>query len=74
MKLNHGSEFLEYLVAHAPESGKHLPSLAELTKELDLSALMLWEQFENPRAIGLVEIQGRAYERCAAAQMMYGLH
>ncbi len=58
MKLNHGLEFLEYLAAHAPESGKHLPSLvAELTKELDLSVLILWEQFEIPRAIGLVEIQ-----------------
>ena len=56
MKLNHGSEFLEYLAAHVPESGKYLPSLAELTKELDLCVLILWEQFEIPRAIGFVEI------------------
>ncbi|MEE8121097.1 MAG: hypothetical protein V3T55_06180 [Anaerolineales bacterium] len=54
MKLNHGSEFLEYLTAHAPESGKHLPSLVELKKELDLSVLILWEKFETH---GLVEIQ-----------------
>ena len=57
MKLNHGSEFLEYLTAHAPESGKHFPSLEELSKELDPSVLILWEQFEIPRAIGFVEIQ-----------------
>ncbi len=48
MKLNDGSEFLEYITAHAPESGKHFPPLAELTKELDLSALILWEKFEIP--------------------------
>ena len=56
MKLNHGSEFLEYLAAHTPRSGKHLPSLAELTKELDLSIGLLRFWFESVPAMGLVEI------------------
>jgi DNA-binding FadR family transcriptional regulator len=57
MKLNHNSELLEYLAAHAPKSGKHLPSLAEFTKELDRSVGLLRFWFESVPAMGLVEIQ-----------------
>ncbi len=57
MKLNHGSELQKYLAAHAPEPGKHLPSLAELTKELDLSVGLQRFRSETARTIGLVEIQ-----------------
>ncbi len=56
MKLNHGSELPKCLVAHAPEPGKHLPSLTELTKELDLSVGLPRFRFETTRA-GLIEIQ-----------------
>jgi len=38
MKLNLGPEFLKYLAAHASVSGKHLPTLEKLTKELDRDA------------------------------------
>ncbi len=57
MKLNHSSELPKCLVAHAPEPGKHLPSLTELTKELDLSVGPQRFRFETARAMGLVEIQ-----------------
>ena len=48
MKLNLRSEFLETLAAHASEAGKHLPTLAELTNELNFS-------IRNPRELLAVE-------------------
>ncbi|MCJ7825484.1 MAG: hypothetical protein MUP44_11330 [Anaerolineales bacterium] len=48
MRFKFRSEFLEYLAAHASEAGKHLPTLAELAKELNFS-------IRNPRELLAVE-------------------
>ena len=47
---------MDYLAAHAPEPGKHLPSLEELTNELDLGVGLLRFRSETARAMGLIEI------------------
>jgi len=56
------SEFFRYLAAH-PEAESGLPSLPELSRELDISLASLREQLEVARALGLVEVRPRTGTR-----------
>ncbi len=58
----HISEFLRYLAAH-PEAENGLPSLTELSKELDISLASLREQLEVARALGFVEVRQKTGTR-----------
>jgi DNA-binding FadR family transcriptional regulator len=55
------SEFLDYLAStYCPEEGSdRLPSLGELSKQLEISVSTLREQMEVARAMGLVEARPR---------------
>ena len=50
------SEFLRYLAAHK-EAESGLPTLSELSQELNLSVASLREQLEVARALGLIEVK-----------------
>jgi len=50
------SEFLRYLASH-PEVDDKLPSLSELSRELNISLASLREQLEVARALGFVEVR-----------------
>jgi DNA-binding FadR family transcriptional regulator len=57
------SEFLRYLAAHG-ESESGLPTLSELSQELNVSVASLREQLEVARALGLIEVKpGRGRTR-----------
>jgi len=57
------SEFLRYLAAHE-EAEDGLPTLNELSQELEVSVASLREQLEVARALGLVEVKpGRGRTR-----------
>jgi DNA-binding FadR family transcriptional regulator len=56
------SEFLRYLASH-PEADDKLPTLNELSRELDISVAGLREQLEVARALGLVEVRPRTGTR-----------
>jgi DNA-binding FadR family transcriptional regulator len=56
------SEFFRYLASH-PEAENGLPSLNELSRELDISLASLREQLEVARALGLVEVKPRTGTR-----------
>lgn len=56
------SEFFRYLASH-PEAESGLPSLNELSRELDISLASLREQLEVARALGLVEVRPRTGTR-----------
>lgn len=59
------SEFLRYLAAHE-EAESGLPTLNDLSQELDVSVASLREQLEVARALGLVEVKpGRGMRRRA---------
>ncbi|HEY9088415.1 MAG TPA: FCD domain-containing protein [Anaerolineaceae bacterium] len=53
------SEFLKYLSSMecSESTGDRLPSLADLSKELEISIASLREQLEVARALGLVEVR-----------------
>lgn len=53
------SEFIDYLLATASQSGDRLPPLNELSHELGLSVGKLREQLEVARMLGLVEVSPR---------------
>ena len=50
------SEFLRYLAAHK-EAESGLPTLSELSHELNVSVASLREQLEVARALGLIEVK-----------------
>jgi len=50
------SEFLRYLAAHR-EAESGLPTLSELSRELNVSVASLREQLEVARALGLIEVK-----------------
>lgn len=56
------SEFFRYLASH-PEADDKLPSLTELSKELDISLASLREQLEVARALGFVEVRQKTGTR-----------
>lgn len=57
------SEFLRYLAAHR-DADSGLPTLSELSQELDVSVASLREQLEVARALGLIEVKpGRGKTR-----------
>ena len=53
------SEFIDYLLTAASQSGDRLPPLHELSSELGLSVGKLREQLEVARMLGLVEVSPR---------------
>ncbi|MCE7981176.1 MAG: FadR family transcriptional regulator [Caldilinea sp. CFX5] len=53
------SEFIDYLLNTASQSGDRLPSLNELSAELGLSVGKLREQLEVARMLGLVDVSPR---------------
>ena len=56
------SEFLRYLASH-PEVDDKLPSLNELSRELNISLSSLREQLEVARALGFVEVRPKTGTR-----------
>lgn len=56
------SEFFRYLASH-PEADDKLPSLNELSRELDISLASLREQLEVARALGFVEVRQKTGTR-----------
>ena len=67
------SEFLDYLAAYYQVQKKpgndgstriNLPSLSEISKELELSVPLLREQLEVAKALGFVEVRPRTGIRC----------
>lgn len=56
------SEFLRYLASH-PEADDKLPSLPELSKELNISVATLREQLEVARALGVIEVRQKTGSR-----------
>ncbi len=56
------SEFFRYLASHT-EAENGLPSLNELSRELEISVPSLREQLEVARALGLVEVKPRTGTR-----------
>ncbi|NWF63336.1 MAG: FadR family transcriptional regulator [Chloroflexi bacterium] len=56
------SEFLRYLASH-PEADDKLPSLSELSRELNISLASLREQLEVARALGFVEVRQKTGTR-----------
>ena len=56
------SEFLRYLASH-PEADDKLPSLSELSRELNISLASLREQLEVARALGFVEVRPKTGTR-----------
>ncbi|HCR70497.1 MAG TPA: hypothetical protein DIW23_03555, partial [Anaerolineae bacterium] len=56
------SEFLRYLASH-PEADDKLPSLNELSKELNISVASLREQLEVARALGVIEVRQKTGSR-----------
>jgi len=55
------SEFMQYLVSVgvSPDEEPRLPSLEDMSKELDVSIPRLREQLEVAKALGLVEVRPR---------------
>jgi len=53
------SEFMRYLAQYESANGQRLPSLNELSRELEISIASLREQLEVARALGLVEVRPR---------------
>jgi DNA-binding FadR family transcriptional regulator len=53
------SEFLRYLAEIGKTNADRLPSLADLSQELEISIASLREQLEVARALGLVEVRPR---------------
>ena len=56
------SEFLRYLASH-PEVDDKLPSLNDLSRELNISLASLREQLEVARALGFVEVRQKTGTR-----------
>jgi DNA-binding FadR family transcriptional regulator len=56
------SEFFRYLASH-PEADNKLPSLNDLSRELDISLASLREQLEVARALGFVDVRPRTGTR-----------
>lgn len=56
------SEFLRYLASH-PEADDKLPSLSDLSRELNISLASLREQLEVARALGFVEVRQKTGTR-----------
>jgi DNA-binding FadR family transcriptional regulator len=63
LRLQLSSDFLQYLASNvnnqADQDASHLPSLAELSKEMGISVALLREQLEVAKALGLVEVRPR---------------
>lgn len=53
------SEFMRYLAHYENANGQRLPSLNQLSRELEISIASLREQLEVARALGLVEVRPR---------------
>jgi len=51
------SEFLQYISTQDHSDSSHLPSLAELSKQMGISISSLREQLEVARALGLVDVR-----------------
>ena len=58
------SRFLAYLAEEASNGVEYLPSLNELSKQLEMSVSTLREELQVARAMGLVEVKPRTGIRC----------
>lgn len=61
---NELSRFLAYLANEAAHGADCLPSLNELSKELEMSVSTLREELQVARAMGLVEVKPRTGIKC----------
>jgi DNA-binding FadR family transcriptional regulator len=57
---DHLSEFMQFLAGQVHDNADHLPTLAELSDQLEVSIATLREQLEVARALGLVEVKPRS--------------
>ncbi|MEZ4634331.1 MAG: FCD domain-containing protein [Caldilineaceae bacterium] len=60
------SDFLRYLILHGCEPGTRLPSLSQISDELEISVGKLREQMEVARILGLIEARPRRGIECNA--------
>ncbi len=60
------SDFLSYLISHGCEAGTRLPSLNQISDELNVSVGKLREQMEVARVLGLIEARPRRGIECNA--------
>jgi DNA-binding FadR family transcriptional regulator len=60
------SDFLRYLITHGCEQGTRLPSLNQISDELEISVGKLREQMEVARVLGLIEARPRRGIECNA--------
>lgn len=58
------SDFLRYLITHGCEPGTRLPSLNQISEELEISVGKLREQMEVARVLGLIEARPRRGIEC----------
>jgi DNA-binding FadR family transcriptional regulator len=58
------SEFLRYLITHGYEPGARLPSLSQISQELEISVGKLREQLEVARVLGLVDARPKRGIEC----------
>lgn len=70
---NIDSELLSYIVEQNLKPGDRIPSLSELSTELNISVSKLREQLEVARSLGLVEVRPRTGIRCADFDFMPAL-
>ena len=61
---NQLSRFLAYLAGKAANGDESLPSLNDLSEELDMSVSTLREELQVARAMGLVEVKPRTGIKC----------
>lgn len=58
------SEFLTYIMEHRLQPGDQMPSLNDLSEELEINVGKLREQLEVARALGIVEARPRTGIKC----------
>lgn len=67
------SDILRYIITQGVKPGERLPSLAELSAELNISISKLREQLEVARILGFVEVKPRTGIRCKEFDIMPAL-
>jgi len=75
------ADILRYIVEHQVKPGERLPTIAELSAELDISVSKIREELEVARALGFVQIKPRtgtqvqafSFGRAATLSVLYAL-
>jgi DNA-binding FadR family transcriptional regulator len=72
-RLDLNSDILQYIVQNELEPGDRIPSLSELSAELNISVSKLREQLEVARCLGVVDVRPRTGIRYRAFDLMPAL-